>query len=295
MLINEFSIPFLNFKTYVRIVGKKTKKAPLLLLHGGPGSSHNYFEVLDSLAEKSNRQIIMYDQLGCGKSSIPDDQPDLYNQNTWVKELINLREQLELEQIHLLGQSWGGMLAIIYLCDYQPSGIKSVILSSTLSSASLWSKELHNLIKKLPQDEQDAIKKAENSNDFSNSAYLKANKHFMTEHVIDINQTLPECVTRQKIGGSVAYQTAWGPNEYTPTGNLRNYEYTDKLSKIQKPVLITSGSNDLCTPLVAQTMKKQLRQSTWKLFEGCGHMPFVQQQHKYIDLLNNWLNKHDKE
>ncbi|MCQ5178461.1 alpha/beta fold hydrolase, partial [Faecalibacterium prausnitzii] len=68
----------------------------------------------------------------------------------------NVREQLGLDQIHLLGQSWGGMLALIYLCDYQPKGVKSLILSSTLASAKLWSQELHRLIKYLPKGKQAA-------------------------------------------------------------------------------------------------------------------------------------------
>ena len=119
MQITEKYLPFGNWQTYRRIVGEATDRAPLLLLHGGPGSSHNYFEVLDQVAEKSGRQVIMYDQLGCGNSSIPDDQAETaYTAQTWVKELENVREQLGLDQIHLLGQSWGGMLALIYLCDY---------------------------------------------------------------------------------------------------------------------------------------------------------------------------------
>lgn len=292
-IIKEDTINFKNYKTYYRIVGEKTNKTPLVLLHGGPGSSHNYFEVLDQVAEMSNRQIIMYDQLGCGKSSIPDDTPELYNARIWVEELENLRDKLELDEIHLLGQSWGGMLAIIYLSDYAPKGIKSLILSSTLSSAKLWSQELHRLIKYLPQDEQDAIAKAEKNNDYTDPAYLKANAHFMEQHVIKLTYDLPEPVLRKKIGGSVAYETAWGPNEYVPLGNLHNYEYTDKLKKITVPTLITSGTDDLSTPLVSKTMFDNLSNSSWELFPNCGHMPYVQENAKYCKMLTNWLLKQD--
>lgn len=293
MIFNEGYMSFKGYKTYYRIVGETSNKPPLILLHGGPGSSHNYFEVLDELAQKDHRQIIMYDQLGCGKSSIPDDKPDLYNRFTWVEELIALRKYLNLDQIHLLGQSWGGMLAIIYMCDYHPSGIKSLILSSTLSSAKLWSQELHRLIKYLPKDEQEAIRIAEEQNDFSGKAYQKANAHFMSQHVIEMTPDLPEPVLRKKIGGDVAYNTAWGPNEYTPEGNLHDYEYTDKLENITTPTLITNGTDDLCTPLVAKTMADHLPNSSWELFAGCGHMPFVQETERYIDLLIKWMNQND--
>src|SRR5699024_8561004 len=104
-------------QTYYRIVGEQAgNKKPLIVMHGGPGSTHNYFEVLDEMAV-DGRQIIMYDQLGCGKSAVPS-QPDLWTAETWVNELIALRKHLNLDEVHLLGQSWGGMLEIIYVCDY---------------------------------------------------------------------------------------------------------------------------------------------------------------------------------
>lgn len=141
----------------------------------------------------------MYDQLGCGNSSIPDDHPEIYTQETWVKELENLRQRLHLNKIHLLGQSWGGMLVIIYMCDYHPQGIQSLILSSTLSSASLWSKELHRLIKYLPIEEQAAIHRAELTHNFSDGAYFKANKHFMDQHVLKTTYKTPEPVRRKRL------------------------------------------------------------------------------------------------
>lgn len=293
MKIQHLKMPFMGYQTAIRIVGSASAKPPLLLLHGGPGSTHNYFEVLDQLSALSGRQLIMYDQLGCGDSSIPDDHPELYTAHTWVKELIAVRQFLHLKQLHLLGQSWGGMLAIIYLCDCQPSGIKSVILSSTLSSASLWSKELHRLIKYLPPAEQAAIQQAEKQDDFSAPAYLKANQHFMNEHVLKITPALPEPVRRPKKGGQVAYQTAWGPNEYTPEGNLHSYEYTRKLPQIKVPALITSGTDDLCTPYIAKTMADSILHSKWHLFANCGHMPFVQKTDLYMDLLKKWLAQND--
>ena len=242
----------------------------------------------------SGRQVIMYDQLGCGKSSIPDDQAEVaYTAQNWVKELENLREQLGLDEIHLLGQSWGGMLALTYLISYHAPGIKSLILSSTLSSAKLWSQELHRLIKYLPEEDQAAIAQAEASGNYSDPAYQKANQLFMDQHAIKLTPDLPEPVLRKKKGGSAAYLTAWGPNEYTPIGNLHDYEYTDQLKELTLPVLITSGTNDLCTPLVAKTMYDHLPQAKWELFAGCGHMPFVQDNAHYCQLLSDWLLAND--
>ena len=87
MKITEGYIPFMGYQTYYRIVGEANpQKAPLLLLHGGPGSTHNSFEVLDFFAEEDNRQLIMYDQIGCGNSYL-DGHPELWTRETWVQEL----------------------------------------------------------------------------------------------------------------------------------------------------------------------------------------------------------------
>ena len=108
--ITEGYMPFMGYKTYYRIVGEATEKAPLLLLHGGPGSTHNYFEVLDCIAD-TGRQVISYDQIGCGNSYL-DGHPELWTQQTWIDELIAIREHLHLDTVHILGQSWGAMQAI---------------------------------------------------------------------------------------------------------------------------------------------------------------------------------------
>lgn len=294
MEVKELLIPFGKYQTYCRIVGKESGKTPLILLHGGPGSTHNYFELLDELAEKSGRQLIMYDQLGCGLSSIPDDHPELYNAKTWVAELENLRQYLGLENVHLLGQSWGGMLAIIYLCDYQPTGVKSLILSSTLSSADLWQKELHRLIKYLPAEEQSAIRQAELTNNFTSGEYQAANRHFMELHASGpYNEQTPEPLRRPKKGGEQAYLTAWGPNEYNPLGNLKDYEYTNKLKTIDELALIISGTDDLCTPLDAKNMADNLPYASWKLVANARHMVFADQPKIYQKILAEWLKNND--
>lgn len=293
--VQEGYMPFGKYRTYYRIVGEKSAKAPLLLLHGGPGSTHNYFEVLDDLAEKDHRQLVMYDQIGCGKSSMPDDKADqFYNRETWVKELITLRDYLGLDQVHLLGQSWGGMLEIIYLCDYAPQGVKSGILASTLPASWMWGKELHRLIKFMTPAEQAAIARAEASGDYSAPDYQRANAKFMEQHSSAApTADDPEPLRRKKRAGTVAYLTGWGPNEYNPEGNLKDYDYLDQLKKLTTPMLITSGTDDLCTPYIAKAMADRIPHSQWQLFEYCRHMSFVERHDDYERVLIRWLNAND--
>lgn len=284
-------MPFRGFRTYYRIVGKATDKAPLLLIHGGPGSTHNYFEVLDPLAETTGRQIISYDQIGCGESYL-NGHAELWTLQTWMDELSALRRHLHLDRVHLLGQSWGGMLIIAYLVDCQPEGVESAILSSTLPSSSLWSREQQRLISFMPDEEQKAIADAVRTGDFDNPDYVKANDHYTALHADEITDASPECFRRKKRFGMESYITAWGPNEYTPTGTLKDFEYTGRLHEIRQPVLIISGTNDECTPLVAKTMFDRIPNARWELLDGARHMTFIDQPERYRRLLAEWLGSH---
>jgi len=294
MQVQTGYLPFRGYQTYYRIVGDlNSELTPLLLLHGGPGSTHNYFESFDRLAEQTGRPIVMYDQLGCGESSMPIDKR-LWEASTWIAELKALRTYLGLDRVHLLGQSWGGMLAIIYLCDHHPEGIQSLILASTLSSAKLWAQEEHRLIKAMPLAEQQAIAQAEATGNFSEPAYQAANDHFMQLHASGpVTAASPEFLRRPKRAGTVAYETAWGPNEYCPTGTLRDYDYTEKLAQINTPTLVTSGVNDLCTPLIAKTMVDHLPNADWTLFAHSRHMAFIDEPAAYFKRLESWLAQQD--
>ncbi len=282
-------MPFMGFETYYRIVGEKTDKAPLLLIHGGPGSTHNYFEVLDSLAATTGRQVISYDQLGCGESYV-EGHPELWTLKTWTDELIALREHLGLSRVHLLGQSWGGMLIISYLIDCHPEGVVSAVLSSTLPSSRLWSHEQHRLISFMSEQEQQAIAHAVATGDFNYPPYIAANNHYTVLHADEITASSPECLTRPKRFGMESYLAAWGPNEYTPTGTLRDFDYTSRLHEISQPTLIVSGTNDECTPLIAKTMYDRIPNARWELLDGARHMTFIDCTDKYKELLADWLS-----
>ena len=293
MKIVEGYMPFLEYQTYYRIVGEKTDKAPLVLLHGGPGSTHNYFEVLDRLAEEDGRQIIMYDQIGCGNSFV-ENRPDLWNAETWANELIALRKHLGIEEMHLLGQSWGGMLLLDYVCNYKPEGIKSIILSSTLPASWMWGIEAERMIKELPQEMQDAIAEAHATGNYSGDAYAAAEAEYMLRHCGDpVKETDPECLRRPKKSGREAYVVGWGPNEFTPMGTLKNYDVTEQLKDIKEPALVINGGNDLCTPWIAKYMYDHIPNSEWELFRTCRHSCFVEDNERYVELMKEWCNKHD--
>ena len=294
MEIREGYMPFLEYKTYYRVVGKNTgNKKPLVLLHGGPGSTHNYFEVLDRIAEEDGRQLVMYDQIGCGNSYV-ENRPDLWNSKVWIEELIELRKHLGLDEIHLLGQSWGGMQTLEYVCNYKPEGLKSIILSSTLPASWLGAEEAQRMIAQMPQDMQDAIKKATESGDYSSPEYQAAEAEYMRQHCAgEVTENDPECLRRPKKAGRESYVVGWGPNEFTPLGTLKDYDVIDQLGDIKEPTLIINGGNDLCTPYVAKFMYDRIPNSEWELFRTCRHMCFVEDNDHYVEVLKKWMNKND--
>lgn len=293
MNIKEGYMPFKDNETYYRIVNPEGKKTPLVMLHGGPGSTHNYFEVLDFIAERDDRPLVMYDQIGCGNSFVEGDV-DLFNADVWMEELMALRKHLGLDEIHLLGQSWGGILQIYYHVNEQPAGIKSHILSSTLSSAKLWREESLRRISYMPEEMQKAIKQAEETGNYEDPAYLEAVDVFMEKYCDGpYDENTPEPLTRETVSGEQSYLIGWGENEFTPTGTLSDFEYTDRLHEIEVPCLVASGTMDLSSPYISKTIFDHLPQAEWELFQYSRHMPFVDETDKYADVIIDWMNRHD--
>ena len=293
--ITEGYMPFLGYQTYYRLVGerKDNGKAPLILLHGGPGSTHNYFEVLDRIADEDDRQLVMYDQLGCGNSYL-NGHPELWNQNTWLDELEALRAHLGLDVCHIPGQSWGGMMQIAYAIERKPQGVRSFIISSGHPSSSLWEQEGLRRVKMLSQQMQDAIREALSTGNFSGPAYDEAVAEYMRRYCdYPVRPDSPECLRRPKRRGAEAYLYGWGPNEFAPTGSLRSFEYVDRLGEIGIPSLICSGVSDLCSPLIAKTMYDGIPDSRWELFAHSHHMCFVEETNRYCQLITHWMNQHD--
>lgn len=288
MTIEEGYMPFMGFQTYYRIARAPGDKPPLLLLHGGPGSTHNYMELFDCLAEQG-RTVVAYDQIGCGRSYL-DGHSEFWKMETWIEELKELRSHLGLDRCHILGQSWGGMLLLQYLIGCRPRGVLSAVLSSTLPSSQLWGREQHRVLRYFSAQEQQAIRLAEETGDYGTAACQAATAHFMEMRCAGApGPDAPECLRRPKKTGDEAYLTAWGNNEYTPSGTLKDFDLTDRLGEITIPVLITSGTDDLCTPLTAKIMHDGIPDSSWYLFEGARHMPFVENQDQYMQLMKTWM------
>ncbi len=291
MKITEGYMPYLGHKTYYRIAGECSGNTkPVILLHGGPGSTHNGMELLDCIAE-DGRALISYDQLGCGNSMV-ESNPSLWTLDTWMNELIALKEHLAIKECHMLGHSWGGMLLIAYLCDHQPKDVLSAVLDSTLPSSAMWEEEQRRYLTYFPQHMQDAIIQAEANQDYENPDYVKAVKAYMARHCYSKDENLPECLARHRIIGKESYICAWGHTEFAPSGTLKDFDYRAKLKDIKQPSLIISGTADECTPLVAKYMYDHIPNSQWELLHG-RHVCMMDAHQEYVPLVKDWFNKND--
>src|SRR4029079_3805074 len=225
--VTEGFVEFRGHRTWYRVAGEQAPgTVPLLCLHGATGASSASHSKLEPIAE--GRQLARYDQHGCGHSDRPDDE-SLWTLESFVAEVQAVRGALGRERIHLLGTSWGGMLAQEYALT-GPDGLESLVLSSTLASADLWAAECRRLLAELGPDATE--------------------EDFNDAHFCRLDPKPPELEEWKKLRNPKVYETMWGPNEWTPTGRLAGWSTRERLGEIRIPTLVLRGAYDMCTGVV---------------------------------------------
>ncbi len=286
----EGFIPFRGYKTWYRIVGDREKSGvlPLLCLHGGPGASWDYFEPLEAIAA-TGRRVIFYDQLGGGNSDEPHD-PSMYTVDLYVEEVAVVRRALGLERVHILGQSWGGMLAMEYALT-QPAGLVSLILADTAASLPQWVAEMRRLVTELPPEVQQTLRKHIEAGTTDSPEYKQAYRVFSLRHICRLDPR-PDCWTRMASKpGDEVYHTMWGPSEIHVTGTLKDWDITSRLGEIRLPTLVLGGRYDEATPVLAETMHHGIPDSECVIFENSAHVPHIEETERYLQVLGRFLNR----
>ena len=275
-------------RTWYRVMGESQEgRDPLLCLHGGPGSTHNYFAPLERLAE-DGREVVLYDQLGCGHSDRPDGIK--WGVGVYLDELALLREELDLERVHLLGTSWGGMLALEHaLRGY--GGLTSLVLSSTLASIDEWVAEALRLRAELPADVVATMERHEAAGDYEAPEYRGAVDVFDDRYVRRGAIGRPELQLMKEGLGSESYRAMVGPNEWTVTGALRGWDIRDRLGEIAVPALVARGRYDMCTEAVAATLLAGLPDAREVVFEESSHMPALEESDRYLEVVGAFLRE----
>jgi proline-specific peptidase len=290
--VTEGTIPFSGGETWYRVIGDGEKEGalPVLLLHGGPGGAHDYLEPMGELAQ-TGRRAIFYDQLGCGRSPYPSD-PSKWTVELFVEEVDAVRDALGLARLHVLGQSWGGMLGMEYALT-QPEGLQSLIICDSPSSMQLWVKEANRLRALLPPEVNETLLRHEQAGTTDSEEYEAASQVFYDRHVCRVVPN-PDYVKRslEQMPNEV-YMTMNGPSEFHCIGTLRTWDVTPRLAEIEVPTLVISGQHDEATPLIARTVHQVIPGSEWVLFEDSSHMPHVEEPERFLQVVGDWLERHD--
>jgi proline iminopeptidase len=259
---------------------------PLLVIHGGPGASHHYLKPIADLADE--RPVIFYDQLGCGNSDSPDDTT-LWTIERFVNELQQVIHALDLGKVHLLGQSWGTALAVEYVLVERSHGVKSLILSGPLLSASRWIDDQKAYIQELPEDARKTILHAEESGAYDSDEYQQAMMLFYQKHVCRLDDWPDYLNTAFAELNLSQYEYMWGPSEFTVTGTLENYERVDQLHKIDLPALFTCGEYDEATPATTGYFQENLPGSRLHIFKDASHEHHIEKREEYVSVVREFL------
>jgi L-proline amide hydrolase len=289
--ISEKQVEFRGWKIWTQThgdLGAPSGKLPMLMLHGGPGVPHDYLENMGKLAA-AGRPVIFYDQLGCGKSDRPDD-PSLWTIDLFKEEIDVVRAALGLPRIHLLGQSWGGMLAMEYALT-QPKGVASLVIASSPASMRIWVEEANRLREELPAGVQATLLRHEAAGTTQDPEYQTTMLAFYERHVCRA-VPMPDQVQRAFEGiGLQVYNTMNGPSEFHVVGTLKEWDIRHRLGEIRLPTLITSGRFDELTPMQGDIVHQGIPGSRWVIFEESSHMPHVEEEARYLDVLEDFLQE----
>ena len=255
---------------------------PVLMLHGGPGAAHYY---LRPFAERlaRTRPVILYDQLGCGRSDQPDD-PSLWTFDRFVTEVDTVREALGLVRCHLFGQSWGGWLAIEYLCR-GTTGVERVVLASTSASVPQFTDEARTLIEALPEPARTTLIELGQRGEYDHPDYREAVLVFYRRHLCRLDPW-PDAMQRtaDAIDGNQVYLTMNGPTEFDVIGEqLRDWDRTADLGRITIPALVTCGRYDEITPACSETITAGIPNARMVVFEDSAHCAHLEELPRYTD------------
>jgi len=262
---------------------------PILLLHGGPGGAAYY---LEPLAERlaADRPAIVYDQLGCGRSDAPDDT-SLWTVDRFVEEVDQVRAALGLGRCHLLGQSWGGWLAIDYMAR-EPSGIERLVLASTSASIPEFMAGARRLIEAMPEPHRRVLIELGAQGAYDHPDYQAAVEEFYRRHLCRLDPW-PDALQRSSdcIEGNQVYLTMNGPTEFDVIGRLREWDRTADLGRIDVPTLVTCGRYDEITPSCSETITRGIPDARMHVFEHSAHCAHLEEPDDYARIVEAFLRE----
>ena len=281
--------------TWCRVVGGRDDRTPVLLLHGGPGYNSEYLRPFEALAA-TGRRVVRYDQIGAGRSPVADEvfaRPGVFSIDLFRRELAALREALGLREVHLVGQSWGCMLALEHVLA-GAAGVRSLVLESGPASIEEWNRETLRLRGELPADVLAVLDAEQAAGRQDGEAFKAAYAVWERRHVLRMDDP-PEWETAalelfeqdhrvyDVMTGGAEFPTGRAPAEFDA------WDVRPRLGEVTVPTLLLSGRYDEATPAVMRPLHAGIVGSEWHVLEESSHSCHSEEETRTMVLVADFL------
>lgn len=287
-------VPFGDYRTWYRVTGMTGCQLPtVVVVHGGPGSTHDYLRNLCSLAEYGF-PVVHYDQLGSGGSTrLPATGGESPTPELFGEELDNLVRRLELDSNYVLfGHSWGGMVAARHAAR-GPHGLRALVIADSPASYPLWRREMDELRAQLPPGVDERLRAREAAGSTDTQEYHDLVRVFYDRHVCRVQPWPAEYLASfmEMAENNTVYSTMNGPSEFTVSGTLKDYSVIEHLDDIEVPTLLVSGRQDEATPATVQPYSDRIHDTRWVIFEESSHIPHLEEPERFREVLLGFLRE----
>jgi L-proline amide hydrolase len=292
----QIDVDWDGHRTACWLLGDDGDDRPMaLVLHGGPGLTHEYVLPLALAIAGDGRRTVVYDQIGNGSSDhLPGADAAFWTPELFVRELQAVVDRFSSGRgHHVLGQSWGGMVAIEYAL-HRPPGLRSLVLLNTPSSMPVWASETRRLRKLLPADVLNVLDRCEATGTTDVPEYQEAVAAFYERHFCSIPwpEELVASFTAIEADPTV-YRAMWGESEFEVTGLLRDWDVTGRLGELNAPTLLISGEHDLATPKMVEEMERRIPGSRRILVADASHLSHLEQPDRVVEPVHAFLAESD--
>ena len=281
-------------KTWYRVIGDlKSKQTPVVVLHGGPGAPHNYVLPMARLINATGRPVIVYDQIGCGKSSLLKNKPaSFWTVELFEEELNLMLKKLKISNKYILaGQSWGGILSFAHAVK-KPKGLKGLIIANSLASVPKWLPEIQRLVSELPAIHRKAIATHMKTGKYTHPDFVAANDYFTSQHLVRIPPPQDVVDGFEKLGKDArVYEAMWGPVEFAPIGSLKTWDVEKSLKNIKVPTLLINGKYDEVTPATQKRLVKKIKGAEWVCLPLSSHLAYVEEPAAWLNAVSDFMKR----
>jgi L-proline amide hydrolase len=285
-------VPFGGYRTWYRVTGEVGGELPaVVVVHGGPGSTHDYLLSLSALAEHGF-PVVHYDQLGSGGSThLPGKGADFWTPELFGDELDNLVQRLGIEDNYVLfGQSWGGLVVARHAAQ-RPDGLRGLVIANSPASYVLWRQEMDVLRAQLPPGVDAQLRAHEAGGTTDAPEYFELMRAFYDRHVCRVLPWPGDYLASfmEMADNNTVYSVMNGPSEFTVTGTLKDYSVVDYLDDIEAPTLVISGRHDEATPATVQPYFDRIHDVRWEILENSSHVPHLEEPERFHEVLLGFL------